>query len=293
MRSFTLLFVMLLCIGCTSKESGPHPEEGEGENEFDPGVYPPSEGTGGGSDGGTDEGSDGDEGADGGTDEGSDDPGDDGSDGEPEDTAAPDPDPPDDDPPDPEDTGEPDTAEPPPLGLTVCYPGVDEDYTACFPVVSAEDVTVDGYEYPEPFEGNPQYRAPAGYLDLRVSDHETGLSPNFVFSEFMSEAKGPFGFFQVHVVETLQALREASGGPLYINSGYRNVTYNEGVGGATWSRHLYGDAVDMYSGTLSLSELAEACTDLGADFTKLYSTHVHCDWRDHPLDVAFFDPIDP
>jgi uncharacterized protein YcbK (DUF882 family) len=67
------------------------------------------------------------------------------------------------------------------------------------------------------------------------------------------------------------------------------VTYNEGVDGATWSRHIYGDAVDMYSDTLSLAELAEACNDLGAGFTKLYTTHVHCDWRDHELDRAFFE----
>ena len=260
----SLLF--FLC-ACTDKERGPHPEEGEGEYEFDPGPGEDPPGGGTGADGGVDD--------PGGDDPGGDDP--DGDDADGDDTGTP------------EDTGEPDTAEPPPTGATVCYPGPTEDYTACFPIVSSDEATGPDYAYPDPFEGNAQYRAPSGYVDLRVSDHETELSPNFVFSEFMSEAKGPFGVFQVHVVESLQALREASGGPLYINSGYRNVTYNEGVGGATWSRHIYGDAVDMYSNTLSLTELASACVDLGADFTKEYATHVHCDWRDHELDTAFFD----
>ena len=257
--------LILMAAACTEKESsGPHPEEGEGANEFDPG--PP-----------IDEG-----GVDG---------------GEPEET--PDGETPESDPP--EDTGSPedeDTGEVPPsdtgsapedVGVEVCYPGALEDYSACFPVVAATDSMGAGYAYPEPYEGNPQYNPPTGYLDLRVSDHDHPVSPNFVFSEFMSEAKGPFGFFQVHVVESLQAIREASGGPIYVNSGYRNVTYNESVGGATWSRHIYGDAVDMYSGVLSLAELEDVCKDMGADFTLLYDTHVHCDWRDHPLDLSFFD----
>lgn len=249
-----------LC-SCVEKDRGPHPAEGEGANEFDPGPVEDSPEGGG---------SGGDDGEDGEDDPGEADPGGDASGGV-------------------EDTGGEDTAEPSPTGPTVCYPGPADDYTACFPIVSSDEAIGPDYDYPEPFEGNPQYRAPSGYVDLRVSDHEAGLSPNFVFSEFMNEAKGPFGVFQVHVVESLQALREASGGPLNINSGYRNVTYNESVEGATWSRHMYGDAVDMYSSSLSLGELVDACTDLGADFTKEYATHVHCDWRNHELDTAFFE----
>jgi hypothetical protein len=47
--------------------------------------------------------------------------------------------------------------------------------------------------------------------------------------------------------------------------------------------------MDMHSDTVSLSELAELCEDFGAGFTKLYDSHVHCDWRDDPLDSAFFE----
>ncbi len=253
-------------MACTPKEkTGPHPSEGEGPNEFDPGM--PSD-----------------------DDSESDDRP---SDDAPSEDPPPD-DPPPTDPPDPpQDTGEhgaEDTGSVPDESVVeVCYPGALNDYTACFPIVPATPSMGSDYAYPEPYEGNPQYNPPTAYLDLRVSDHEHALSPNFVFSEFMSEAKGPFGFFQVHVVESLQAIRDASDGPIYVNSGYRNVAYNEAVGGATWSRHQYGDAVDMYSGVLSLSELEDVCQDLGADFTLLYETHVHCDWRDHPLDLSFFD----
>lgn len=260
----TILSVVLCGVGiaCTSKDatgdaSGPHPAEREGPNEFDPG--PP-----------TDE--------------------------APPTDDSPSEDPPVEEPPSDgpfDDTGVTPSEDtglvPEALDIEVCYPGELSDYTACFPIVPATSSMGDEYTYPPPHEGNPQYNPPTAYLDLRVSDHDHALSPNFVFSEFMSEAKGSFGFFQVHVVESLQAIREASGGPIYVNSGYRNVAYNESVGGATWSRHLYGDAVDMYSGVLSLAELEGVCQDMGADFTLLYDTHVHCDWRDHPLDLSFFD----
>jgi len=188
----------------------------------------------------------------------------------------------------PEDTGSPvDTAEP--SGVTVCYPGGLADYTACFPLVEASAEMGSDYDYPEPYMGNPLYSPPLRYIDLRIADHSEALAPNFVFDEFMSQAKGPYGLFQVHVVESLQVIREASGGAIFVNSGYRNITYNENAGGAEHSRHIYGDAVDMTSAVLSLAALAELCEDFGAGYTQVYDeSHVHCDWRDDPLDSAFY-----
>ena len=176
-----------------------------------------------------------------------------------------------------------------PSEQTVCYPGAAEDYTACFGLVDHSDSMGEAYEYPEPYEGSAQYVEPTRYLDLSTIDHASLLSPNFGLGEFMDVVKGRFGFFQVHAVESLQAIREASGGAVYVTSGYRNVTYNEEVGGATWSRHMYGDAVDMHSAVLSLSELGALCDELDAGFVKYYDTHVHCDWRDDPLDESFFE----
>ena len=169
-----------------------------------------------------------------------------------------------------------------------CYPGPDWSYDACFALV-AWSAEWDGYDYPDPYQGSPQYEAPARFIDLSGEDPSASLAPNFVLSEFMQERKGRFSLFQVHAVESLQALREATGGPLNINSGYRNVTYNEGVGGVAHSRHMYGDAADMYSSVVSLEELGSLCDGLDASYVGYYETHVHCDWRDEPLDPAFFD----
>jgi hypothetical protein len=190
-----------------------------------------------------------------------------------------------------DDTGEPSEApvEAPESGVEVCYPGADGDYTVCFGLVDHTVEMGESYEYPEPYEDSPQYNQPLRFIDLTLADHSVGLAANFALGEMMHEDKGQFGLYQVHAVESLQAVREATGGPLFAHSGYRNVTYNEGVGGAEWSRHMYGDAMDMHSDTVSLTELMGICEDLGAGFTKLYSSHVHCDWRDDPLDSVFFE----
>ncbi|MEV5768422.1 D-Ala-D-Ala carboxypeptidase family metallohydrolase [Micromonospora sp. NPDC052213] len=55
----------------------------------------------------------------------------------------------------------------------------------------------------------------------------------------------------------LQAMRRALGNvPLYISSGFRSYACNSAVGGASNSRHLYGDGVDLV-GSPSLCRLAQ------------------------------------
>ncbi|MEC7949113.1 MAG: D-Ala-D-Ala carboxypeptidase family metallohydrolase [Myxococcota bacterium] len=177
-----------------------------------------------------------------------------------------------------------------PSDETVCYPGEDQRWTTCLPLVSWDASWGADYEYPEPLDGDPQYRSPLRYIDLHGAEAaaDTPLAPNFVLGELMQRRKGRFGLFQPHSLAHLQTIRDAIGGPLTINSGYRNVTYNAGVGGATWSRHLYGDAADMASSAASLDELGALCEELGAGYVGYYETHVHCDWRDDPLEQAFF-----
>src|SRR5690606_36979728 len=90
-----------------------------------------------------------------------------------------------------------------------------------------------------------------------------------------------------------QAVRSQLGVPLIVNSGYRNPAYNASVGGATLSRHMYGDAADVTAqGAVSLQAIINACVAHGADFTQLYTSHVHCDWRNDPLGHDFW-PLGP
>ncbi|MEL6348405.1 MAG: D-Ala-D-Ala carboxypeptidase family metallohydrolase [Myxococcota bacterium] len=195
----------------------------------------------------------------------------------------------------PVDSGAPvmDTGWPTPVDAAqVCYPGPDDDGTVCVPTVDRDPSWSPSYGYPDPYQGNPQYLAPARLIDLHTADPDLAVAANFILSEFMQERKGRYGLFQTHTVRTLQQIRAASGGPLRVTSGYRNVVYNDRVGGATWSRHMYGDAVDLQSDAVSLDDLAALCEDQGAAFVSVYTNHVHCDWRTTPLDPAFFDVTD-
>ncbi|GFH67813.1 muramoylpentapeptide carboxypeptidase [Streptomyces gougerotii] len=66
----------------------------------------------------------------------------------------------------------------------------------------------------------------------------------------------------------LQAMRHAMGDkPITVNGGFRSVTCNSNVGGATNSRHLYGHAADLGAGSQGFCALAKAARNHG--FTEI------------------------
>jgi len=79
------------------------------------------------------------------------------------------------------------------------------------------------------------------------------------------------------------------GGPRYTNSVYRNPARNRRIGGATQSRHMYGDAADLDNRSGSTSEWWDMYYAAGrahADWREPtngpcgYACH-HADWRSH------------
>ncbi|MCM2578968.1 D-Ala-D-Ala carboxypeptidase family metallohydrolase [Streptomyces meridianus] len=83
----------------------------------------------------------------------------------------------------------------------------------------------------------------------------------------------------------LEAMRHALGDePLRITSGFRSQACNSAVGGASNSRHLYGDAADIGAGPHSLCTLAKQARNhgFGGIFGPGYpghDDHVHVDGR--------------
>jgi hypothetical protein len=167
----------------------------------------------------------------------------------------------------------------------VCYPGANNDGTACISLVSYSS-SWSGYGYPS--HSSSHYQRAKRFVDLTTADASMKLAPNFTLGELMQAWKGPYGVYQTHVVKKLQEIRNVTGGALYVNSGYRSPKYNKSVGGATYSRHMFGDAVDMRSGAVSLNSLKSRCQALGADYVGMYTNHIHCDWRYHAKDPAFY-----
>ncbi|MFF8830181.1 D-Ala-D-Ala carboxypeptidase family metallohydrolase [Streptomyces sp. NPDC015131] len=83
----------------------------------------------------------------------------------------------------------------------------------------------------------------------------------------------------------LEALRHALGDrPITVTSGFRSHACNDAVGGASGSRHLYGDAADLGAGPHSLCRLAQQARDhgfngiLGPGYPG-HGDHTHLDHR--------------
>ena len=167
----------------------------------------------------------------------------------------------------------------------VCYLGPTKAGDVCWPLVSP--ALPEGYAYPPPLDGDPNYRAPIAWLDISGIDPATAIAPNFQLGEVARADFGPYVVVQPAAIVRLQALRDALGA-LQVTSGYRNPTHNASVGGATWSRHMYGDAFDLKPLSSSLQALFERCGVEGAGFRQLYEDHVHCDWRNVAVDPGFF-----
>ena len=73
----------------------------------------------------------------------------------------------------------------------------------------------------------------------------------------------------------LQPLRDAWGGPLFINSGYRCPELNEAVGGVPTSQHVLGCAADVgCTDPYALAKLAKRM-NLGFDQMIVYPSFVH------------------
>ncbi|MEU5223696.1 D-Ala-D-Ala carboxypeptidase family metallohydrolase [Streptomyces toyocaensis] len=83
----------------------------------------------------------------------------------------------------------------------------------------------------------------------------------------------------------LEALRHALGDePIRVTSGFRSYACNDAVGGASGSRHLYGDAADLGAGPHSLCTLAKQARNhgfngiLGPGYPG-HDDHAHVDHR--------------
>ena len=86
---------------------------------------------------------------------------------------------------------------------------------------------------------------------------------------------------ELNIIKTAQQLdlyRAALGGkPIIVNSWYRSVTVNNSVGGAKWSQHLYGLAVDIRSNYLHPHKIYQLLDLAHVGGLGRYYSFVHVD----------------
>ncbi len=180
--------------------------------------------------------------------------------------------------------------------LTVCYPTPGSQVCPKVYALKNHPLANSDYRYRDPFTdpsfpgANPErYRKPLHVLDLTKMNLSLKASKNFSFGEFLSVSKGPLAILSRIVLERLELMRTDFGRGIQITSGYRSPGYNSGISGsAAWSRHMYGDAVDLVVSGFSVNGMKRVCEGRGGFALTYEDGHVHCDWRTVPQDADFF-----
>jgi len=129
------------------------------------------------------------------------------------------------------------------------------------PLDEKQDGILNGYrigDYEDiPLAGNPVYNKPAGLIEYTEDMEGLALSPHFTLDQFLckqatsSDVKyllvQPALILKLEkLLEDVNARRGVEANTIFIMSGYRTPYYNESIGNVPYSRHVYGDASDIY-----------------------------------------------
>lgn len=130
------------------------------------------------------------------------------------------------------------------------------------PFESAKDSGFSGYRvgmWPAMPTPNPRYTPPSGFIGVTPENQGTYVSTSFKMQDFLTHDQGNVWpkvlVLRPALLDKLELLsqeleHEGLSGKLHVMSGFRTPQYNaQGVGKggrATHSRHMYGDAADVF-----------------------------------------------
>lgn len=111
----------------------------------------------------------------------------------------------------------------------------------------------------------------------------TPLSKNFISNEFDCKCKKYCKTTKIdpQLIIYLQKIRDYFGRAVIINSAYRCKKHNSDVGGASKSKHLYGQAADIKVSGINPLKVAQYAEFIGVKGIGQYSNFVHIDTRDN------------
>jgi hypothetical protein len=108
----------------------------------------------------------------------------------------------------------------------------------------------------EPRNDRAVYEPPEGFVEVTAENEDALVAPHFRLDQFLckqTEATPQYALVRPrllrHLEQVLAAVNERGHevSTLHVMSGYRTPYYNRTIGNTTeYSRHLYGDAADIY-----------------------------------------------
>lgn len=127
------------------------------------------------------------------------------------------------------------------------------------PMERVGDGRIEGYPvgtYPsEPYRGLPRYEAPPGLIRMTAEDADLPVSPHLTLGQFPQHRPATWPKYLVldgRLLLKLERLLERARRRgidvtrFRVLSGYRSPWYNRSIGRPLYSRHIYGDAADVY-----------------------------------------------
>lgn len=124
--------------------------------------------------------------------------------------------------------------------------------------LSANSTSLSGYRignYPPPRPGAVDYTRPRALFGLEASQTRIPVSRHFTIGQFLCKQRADWPRFLrldarlLTLLDTLVAELRARGhdiDTLGVISGYRTPLYNAAIGNVPYSRHVFGDAMDVY-----------------------------------------------
>ncbi len=126
-----------------------------------------------------------------------------------------------------------------------------------------QDAWLNGYRIgayqQEPLKGNPIYNRPQGFVEVTPANRDVRVSPHFTLGQFLCKQDGGYPKYLIlrePLVLKLEMILEevnklgVGARTLHVMSAFRTPHYNRSIGNRTiYSRHLYGDAADIFVDT--------------------------------------------
>jgi hypothetical protein len=108
----------------------------------------------------------------------------------------------------------------------------------------------------EPRNGRAVYEPPEGFVEVTAENKDARVAPHFRLDQFLckqTEDTPQYALVRSRLLRHLEKVLAAinakghDASTLHVMSGYRTPYYNRALGNTTeYSRHLYGDAADVY-----------------------------------------------